>query len=137
MHFCGEGGAPERRGERRSRSSNASCALYNACYVIVFPQFSPLAVPLCQVCSPTCLPLLRQAVVTSLQLCSVFQHAVAKMLRKTLARLLHSSSVSSNSNNSSLKLRQLCALLQQWLKNNMNNLHMKRTDTHTTTLIYP
>lgn len=132
MHFCGERGAAERKGERRSRSSNASCALYNACYVIVFPQFSPLAVPLCQVCSPTCLPLLRQAVVTSLQLCSVFQHAVAKMLRKTLARLLHSSSVTSNSFNCSLKLRQLCAaLLQQWLKNNMNNLHMKRTHTHT------
>lgn len=42
MHFCGEGGAAERKGERRSRSSNASCALYNACYVIVFPQFFPL-----------------------------------------------------------------------------------------------
>lgn len=41
MHFCGEGEAAERKGERRSRSSNASCALYNACYVIVFPQFSP------------------------------------------------------------------------------------------------
>lgn len=41
MHFCGERGAAERKGERRSRSSNASCALYNACYVIVFPQFSP------------------------------------------------------------------------------------------------
>lgn len=42
MHFCGEGGAAEQKGERRSRSSNASCALYNACYVIVFPQFLPL-----------------------------------------------------------------------------------------------
>lgn len=118
-----------RGSERRSRSSNASCALYNACYVIVFPQYSSLSLSLCQVCSPTCLPLLRQAVVTSLQLCSVFQHAVAKMLRKTLARLLYSSSGSNNSNNCSLKLRQLCALQQQWLKNNMNNLHMKRTHT--------
>lgn len=136
MHFFGKEGAAERRGEGRSRSSNASCALYNACYVIVSHSSSP-SFPLCQVCSPTCLPLLRQAVVTSLQLCSVFQHAVAKMLRKTLARLLHSSSVSSNSNNCSLKLRQLCAaLLQQWLKNNMNNLHMKRTHTHTQTNSY-
>lgn len=134
MHFCGEGGAAERKGERRSRTSNASCALYNACYVIVFPQFSPLFPTLSGVFTHL-LAIIKAScrdVLATLQRISA--RCGKTTLRKTLARLLHSSSVSSNSNNCSLKLRQLCAaLLQQWLKNNMNNLHMKRTHTHSYT----